>query len=316
MGTGLQKEFTGFYEARNRLICGDNLRELQDQIENETIDLIYLDPPFCSLQNYHLLSSAAENEHTCQSVSFNDVWHWNEIAEYELAVVEALPCHELIHFIKTIIDIWGKSNLAYYLCMMSLRLFELHRVLKSSGSIYLHCDQYASAYLRILMDIIFGRENFLNNIAWCYGLGGSSNRRWPRKHDDILWYSKKNDEHYFKASLIPATSYRMKGEMKKAPDYWNIPTINNMAKERTGYPTQKPEALLHRIITSSSREGNIVLDPFCGSGTTLIEAHKAMRRWVGIDQNAQAIEIAIQRLDGIGIDRTEYEMEYRNELDD
>jgi DNA modification methylase len=169
-------------------------------------------------------------------------------------------------------------------------------VLKPTGSIYLHCDGAAGHYLKILMDAVFGSENFLNDIAWCYGLGGSSRRYLPRKHDSILWYSRTPNGHYFAPAMTPATSARMAGQDKKVPDYWLIPTINNMAHERTGYPTQKPEALLERIIRSSSRPGDLVLDPFCGSGTTIVVAQRLGRRWVGIDMNPAAIQTTRRRL--------------------
>lgn len=151
-----------------------------------------------------------------------------------------------------------------------------------------------------MMDDVFGRENFLNNVVWCYGLGGSSARYWPRKHDDILWYSKKRDGHYFDAARVPATSRRMEGQDKKAPDYWDIPTINNMARERLGYPTQKPEALLQRIVESSSQKGGIVLDPFAGCGTTLVAAQLLKRQWIGIDISPTAVELMKRRMAKIG----------------
>jgi DNA modification methylase len=157
----------------------------------------------------------------------------------------------------------------------------MYRLLKPTGSIYLHCDWHASHYLKVMMDDVFGMQNFLNNIVWCYGLGGSSDRYWPRKHDDILWYSKKKGAHYFEAPRMPASSNRMRGQTKKVVDYWDIPTINNMAKERLGYPTQKPESLLERIVESSSRREEAVLDPFAGCGTALVAAH---RLWSAMDR--------------------------------
>jgi len=151
-----------------------------------------------------------------------------------------------------------------------------------------------------MMDDIFERSNFLNNVVWCYGLGGSSDRYWPRKHDDRLWYSKKRDQHHFEADLVPATSQRMKGEMKKAPDYWDIPTINNMAKERLGYPTQKPEALMERIVRSSSKRGDVVLDPFAGCGTTMVAAQRLDRQWIGIDISPTAVGLMKRRMEKVG----------------
>jgi len=191
-----------------------------------------------------------------------------------------------------------------YLVQIGVRLVHLRRMLKPSGSIYLHCDCKAAHYLKLLMDAIFGPECFLNNVVWLYGMGGSSKRYWPRKHDDLLWYSKYADGHWFEADMVPATSRRMAGRLKKAPDYWNIPAINNMSHERLGYPTQKPIELLKRIVRSSSPPGGVVLDPFCGGGTTCdaVETlnregpEKEPRIWVGIDITHLAINIVKHRL--------------------
>ena len=211
-----------FVNART-LYCADNLSQLLD-FPSECVDLIYLDPPFFSNRNYEVI--------------------WGDEAE-----------------VRSFEDRW-EGGIHVYINWMKERVIELHRVLKPTGSIYLHCDWHASHYLKVMMDEVFGVQNFLNNIVWCYGLGGSSKRYWPRKHDDLFWYSKRPDKQVFEADMIPATSNRMKGQLKKAPDYWNIPTINNQAKERLGYPTQKPEALLERIIRSSSPEKGLVLvDP-------------------------------------------------------
>ncbi len=280
-----------------RLYQGDNLSILQKEIDGESIDLIYLDPPFNSEQEYLMLPGGKMNENKYKNrKAFNDHWIWTTefevlfreiIEEYQSELPEALPA------LKRLL---GPTGIMAYLTLMTPRLIELKRVLKNSGSVYLHCDQHAGAYLRVLMDSVFGAANYLNTIVWCYGLGGSSSRRWPRKHDDILWYSKTPNGHFFNPVKIPAASNKMKGQLKKAPDYWHIPTINNMAKERNGYPTQKPLALLERIILSSSREGDTILDPFCGSGTTVYAAVKNNRKGIGIDQSEMAINIAMDRL--------------------
>jgi DNA modification methylase len=294
---------------------GDNLPALKEHFPDESIDLVYLDPPFNSNRAYTALQG---NENSAvkarRGAVFDDVWRWDDEAQrtyeklrvtsYELRVKTGVPHSSLATRHSSLLpdilpglkQITGETGLMAYLLMLAPRLVELRRVLKLTGSIYLHCDQHASAYIRILMDAVFGRENFLNCIVWCYGLGGSSRRYWPRKHDDILWYSKEPDAHYFDPVMIPATSQKLKGQLKKAPDFWQIPTINNQAKERVGYPTQKPEALLERIIGSSSRPGEVVLDPFCGSGTTLVAAQRLGRRWVGIDSSDEAIDIARERL--------------------
>jgi site-specific DNA-methyltransferase (adenine-specific) len=278
----------------------DNLNSLKKHIKEEYVDLIYLDPPFASQSDYGYLSRGNKPEtNSASSKAFSDKWTWNdevnELYENTIASLPELIAQTLMGFQLII----GKSELLAYLSFMAPRLLEMKRTLKASGSIYLHCDQHASSHLRVLMDSIFGRENYLNTIVWCYGLGGSSPRYWPRKHDDILWYSRELNGHYFKAAKIPATSNRMKNQMKKAPDFWNIPTINNMATERNGYPTQKPEALLERIILSTSRKGDIVLDPFCGSGTTLIVSVQNGRNAIGIDSNLTAINLAKERLNNV-----------------
>lgn len=265
---------------------------LRDSFADASVDLIYLDPPFNSDQNYYLTNSAEENE----PQAFKDRWRWDDKAETALIELKRRGENTLADFFTGVELFLGKSPLLVYLTMMGRRLVELRRVLKNQGSIYLHCDQNASAHLRLLMDAVFGTENYLNTIVWCYGLGGSSARRWPRKHDDILWYSRQPHSYYFEPDLIPAASQRMKGKSKKAPDYWIIPTINNMAKERCGWPTQKPLALLERIIRSSSRPGDVALDPFCGSGTTLEAALRLGRKAAGIDNSSAAIELTQRRL--------------------
>jgi len=167
------------------------------------------------------------------------------------------------------------------------------------GSIYVHCDWRLNSAIRLILDELMGSEQYLNEVVWLYGLGGSSERYWPRKHDTIFWYSKILDGHYFAADRIPATSQRMKGQDKKSPDYWAIPSINNMAEERTSYATQKPEALLERVIRSSSKEGDLVADFFCGSGTTLAVAEKLGRKWIGCDLGRFAVHTSRKRLIGV-----------------
>ena len=243
------------------IYCDDNLTRLAS-MPRESVDLIYLDPPFFSNRHYEVI--------------------WGDEAE-----------------VRSFEDRW-EGGIYHYVEWMKERLIEMRRVLKPTGSIYLHCDWHASHYLKVTMDEVFGVENFLNNVVWCYGLGGSSKRYWPRKHDDILWYSNVPGGHYFEADMIPATSARMAGMDKKAPDYWMIPTINNQAKERLGYPTQKPEELLERIVRSTSRRDDVVLDPFAGCGTTLVAAHRLQRRWIGIDISPTACNLMSRRLQKVG----------------
>jgi len=162
------------------------------------------------------------------------------------------------------------------------RLLLLKELLAPDGTIFVHLDQKKGHYIKIILDEIFGEQHFLNEIIWMYGLGGSSNKYFPQKHDNIYWYSNSKN-YFFNPPMVPATSQRMKGEDKKCPDYWDIPSLNNMAIERTSYPTQKPEALLERVIACASQEGDLVLDAFAGSGTTLAVAEKLRRKWIGID---------------------------------
>jgi DNA modification methylase len=231
---------------------------MEGKMEPESVDLIYLDPPFFSNRNYEVI--------------------WGDAGE-----------------VRSFDDRW-EGGMEVYIAWMGDRLRACHRVLKPTGSIYLHCDWHASHYLKVRMDEIFGMKNFLNNCVWIYGLGGSSKRYWPRKHDEILWYSKTPDKHFFDPPMVEATSNAMKGKLKKMLDSWDIPAINNMAKERLGYPTQKPEALLDLILTSSSRPNDVVLDPFCGCGTTMAVAHRLGRPWIGIDISPTAINTVRTRL--------------------
>jgi DNA modification methylase len=280
----------------SQLHYGDNLAVLRERIPSESVDLVYLDPPFNSKRTYNVLYRSAAGETPRESVrAFEDFWIWDSKTEQQFGelVTSGGKVASALKALRTLLD---RSDLMAYLVMMAPRLVELRRVLKPTGSIYLHCDQNASHYLKVVMDVIFGSDNFLNDVVWLYGLGGSSTRYWPRKHDDLLWYSKSPNRHYFEADTVPATSRRMAGAQKKATDYWDIPSINNMAKERIGFPTQKPLALLERIVRSSSPSDGVVLDPFCGCGTTVEAAERLGRTWVGIDVSYLAVDIIENRL--------------------
>jgi len=215
--------------------------------------------------------------------------------------------------------------------MLRPRLEAIHALLADDGSILVHLDHRAAHVVAILLDELFGagdrdprgnvaRAGFRNEIIWTYGLGGSSSRFYPRKHDTILWYTK-GDRWTFDPPKIPARSARMKGMQKKAldvfvgppaleegddgflpSDVWDVAAINNMAKERTGYPTQKPRALLDRLVGAHSRPGDLVLDPFCGSGTTIVAARDLGRRAIGIDASAEAVRVARARLSSVVAD--------------
>ena len=194
-------------------------------------------------------------------------------------------------------DAW--ESIDAYLAFMQPRIEYIHRVLRDDGSILLHCDWRTSHHLRLMLDSIFGEQHFVNHLIWTYGLGGSSPRRFARKHDDILFYAR-SDEYYFSPPMVPATSRRMEGQLKKATDVLDIPAINNMAAERLGYPTQKPIALLEMLISACCPDEGIVFDPFCGSGTALHAAQRLGRMWIGIDRNPDAVGVARNRLAGAG----------------
>jgi len=289
------------------LIQGDNLDALKN-LSDKSFDLIYLDPPFRSEQIYRNTKSAGE---TSGQKIFDDRWRWDDKSETTLRKLREHESESITKLVGGLELLLGKSGKYCYLLFMIERLIELKRLLAPSGSITLHCDQYASAWLRVVLDALFGEDNYLNTICWCYGLGGSSPRRFPRKHDDILWYSRVADKHFFNPPTEPARSQMMHGKMKKIPDFWYIPSINNMAHERTGYPTQKPLVLLERIVLACSPAGGRILDPFCGSGTTLLAALKHGHTCVGIDIAAEAIETTIRRFENEGFDRS-YSLQKRN----
>jgi len=190
-------------------------------------------------------------------------------------------------------DFWPSTT--DYLAFMRPRLIEMHRVLRPTGSILLHCDWRTSHHLRLLLDEVFGAERFVNHLIWSYGLGGSSPRRFARKHDDILFYVK-SEAYFFQPPRVPATSVRMRGQTKKATDVLDIPSINNMAAERTGYPTQKPLALLQLLIEACCPPGGVVADFFCGSGTTLVAAANLKREWIGCDVSSESVRISSRRM--------------------
>ncbi len=305
----------------NALYYGDNLEILREYIKDETIDLIYLDPPFNSKQSYNILFGEKNGTQSpAQIKAFEDTWHWDRKAEETYREIEENLPKETADLIRALRSFLGENDMMAYLVMMAIRLQELHRVLKPIGSIYLHCDPTASHYLKLVMDAVFGGKNFRNEIIWLYTRPGTKHQKqFPKVHDIILWYSK-SDNWIFKpgAIRIPysqrtiergkysvATSKVTKGINQrvlpkggKCPeDWWHIPMIQGNARERLGYPTQKPEALLERIIKASSNEGDIILDPFCGCGTTITVAEKLKRKWIGIDITHLAVSLMKHRLE-------------------
>ncbi len=363
---------------QNILYYGDNLEILRnpEYFPNEFVDLIYLDPPFNSNRNYNVLfkaESGADSE--AQITAFEDTWHWSETAlSTYFDLVQQGPA-TVATAIKALKSLIGHNQMMAYLVMMAARLVELERVLKPTGSLYLHCDPTASHYLKILLDAILGVENYRNEIVWQRAPSkGLASRRLPTNHDVILAYQKTQqalwnaDEmfvpydmenlyektleqyshidddgrRYSLTSLVnpnrdrPNLTYEFLGinrvwrwtkermqkayedgivvqtkpgnvprqkryldEQKGKPlgDIWtDIPPLQGDSAEKLSYPTQKPEALLERIIRASSNEGDIVLDPFCGCGTTIAAAQKLNRRWIGIDITHLSIALQKYRL--------------------
>jgi DNA modification methylase len=302
------------------LYYGDNLDILRHHIPDESIDLIYLDPPFNSNRSYNVLfreetgaASAAQIE------AFEDTWNWAGAAATYDEVMRG-PHQQVARFLKAMVEGLGHNDVTAYLTMMAIRLVELRRGLKPTGSIYLHCDPTASHYLRLLMDAVFGVACFQNEVIWSYRRWPSPSNHFQRMHDVLLFYAKspagpgafnveyeENSPSYirrFKGKtqmLDPETKTRkitLESDSKGLPqrDVWEISIIAGFGKERLGYPTQKPLALLERIVTASSNPGDIVLDPFCGCGTAVHAAHKLGRRWIGIDITYLAIGLIRRRM--------------------
>lgn len=374
----------------NHLYYGDNLQVLREHIATESVDLIYLDPPFNSQTTYNVLfRSPAGEQSQAQIEAFEDTWHWNDSAEQAFDEVMQSGNTDVAELLRTLRAFLKENDMMAYLTMMAVRLLELHRVLKPTGSLYLHCDPTASHYLKVLMDAVFGPRNFLNEISWKRTYSHGSAKRYGPLHDVILFYAKgdnyfwqglkaKHNPEYinkhfryedeatgkkFQAisltgagvrhgdsgkpwhNIDPTTVGRhwalpskvlfgLKIENKTIqealdaldsagriywpkkkggtprlkwyaddtdgiaiPDIWtDIGPISAQATERLGYPTQKPEALLERIILSSCSKGSVVLDPFCGCGTTIHAAQKLGRQWIGIDITHLAISLIEKRI--------------------
>ena len=367
----------------NQLYFGDNLDILRQHIADESVDLIYLDPPFNSNSTYNVLFRERSGEESAaQITAFDDTWRWNiesELAYQDVITQQAGKVGDLLAAMRAFL---GQNDMMAYLTMMAQRMVELHRVLKPTGSIYLHCDPTASHYLKLLMDAVFGADRFRNEIVWRRtNAKGLAFKGYPRNNDILLYYSKEADfswnrpfrpyddeyvqrfyrnveegtgRRYTLSDLTnpnrnrPNLTYEWNGHlrvwrwtkerMQEAHDnglihysssglarqkryldemqgnpvdtIWeDIKPIQAHAQERLGYPTQKPEALLERIISASSNEGDVVLDPFCGCGTAVAAAERLNRRWIGIDITHLAITLIRHRLhDAFGDDLRPYEV--------
>jgi site-specific DNA-methyltransferase (adenine-specific) len=311
----------------NALYHGDNLYILREYIQDETIDLVYLDPPFQSGRDYNLLFKSADGTRPPALIkAFTDTWHWDMAAKdaFDELVTSGADVGLALAAIERVMP---RTPMLAYLAMMAVRLVELRRVLKKTGSLYLHCDPTASHYLKMVLDAVFGPSNFRNEIVWNYeasGLGTVRRTSFPMKHDIIFWYSagadyvyqpqlrdykpeykalyKKDAKGWYRPKwrvLPDGTKYKVKQRMKEGvpiSDVWSMPSLTGPHKERLGFPTQKPLALVERIVQASSREGDLVLDPFCGCGTTIHAAQALKRRWIGIDIAKQAVDIIQERL--------------------
>ena len=371
---------------RNALFYGDNLDVLPRHVTDSSVDLVYLDPPFKSDQDYNVLFEEHDGaKSAAQILAFGDTWEWNTEAErsYEEIVEHGGRVSDVMRAFRAFL---GTSDMMAYLAMMSPRLLELHRVLKPSGSLYLHCDPTASHYLKLLLDAVFGPTNFKNEVIWQRTNAHNGARQYGRIHDSLLFYVKTDSYTWNQVSTNygPSQLKRYKkdadGRLYKAEnltgerinsnsgkfawrgskpgptrgwgytieqleEWWgqglilkkrdgtprldglkvylenmpgkalqsvwtDIPRIPNTSKERLGYPTQKPQALLERILLSSTKEGDVILDPFCGCGTAIEAAQKLNRTWIGIDITHLAIGLIKYRLQGAFGDsiKSEYEV--------
>ena len=310
----------------NTLYYGDNLDILRKKVKSETVDLCYIDPPFNSNRNYNQIYNNVGEEDRAQAQAFTDTWKWDELATtgYEdiIGNAEGRFQPHLVDLIKGLSAVLHEGSLLAYLVSMSLRVTEIQRVLKSTGSFYLHCDPTASHYLKLLLDAIFCSQggDFQNEIVWGYRTGGAGKRHFARKHDVIFFYAKSGtftfNAQYYKSWQNKRYNYNPKypehfDEAEKkwyhlslCRDVWeDLNPIGTENKERLGYPTQKPESLLQRIITASSNEGDVVLDAYCGCGTTIAVAQALDRRWIGIDITYQSISLVLRRLEkAFGVD--------------
>ena len=358
----------------NHLYYGDNLSVLRDSIQDASVDLIYLDPPFNSNADYNALFRTPKGQASpAQMSAFTDTWQWDDaVSGQAVSEVKRSQFQDAAKMLDAMVGFLGKNALTAYLAMMAVRLVELHRVLKPTGSLYLHCDPTASHYLKILLDAVFGARNFRNEIVWRRtNAHNVRTKSFPKVQDTILFYGKSDENIWHKqftgysaeqlsryeedetGRLFTGQDLTMKGgsadrkrewrgtkpsdgrgwgaSLEQREDWWaqslillkkdgtprldgrkvfldekpgkqtdsiwtDILRVGNTSDERLGYPTQKPVALLERILNASSNSGDVVLDPFCGCGTTVHAAQKLGRQWIGIDVTHLAIGLIERRL--------------------
>ena len=288
---------------RRELYTGDNLPIMRG-LDSESVDLVYLDPPFNTGRGFPLPARSGR-EGRAMKTAFDDTWKLSDVhLDEHLAMRRDYP--RAADIINALAAVNGDSWMAY-LIYMGARLAEIHRILKPSGSVYYHCDPTMSHGVKLLMDAIFGRANFRNEVIWYYGGGGASKRQWGRKHDVILFYSKSR-KWIFNADAVRRPHKWDKGQLRadgSGRDYEKgaLPDdvyvrhgVMPWSKESVGYPTQKPLALLDRIIKASSPPDGLVLDPFCGCATTCVAAEMQQQQWMGIDLSTEALDELKQRM--------------------
>ena len=289
----------------NRLYTADNISVMRG-MDSESVDLIYLDPPFNSKRTY-----AAPIGSKAAGASFKDMWTWKDDVDELLLDYMFDKYPKLIKYIRIIGGVSGEAMMSYCL-YMAQRIIEMHRILKPTGSLYLHCDPTASHYIKIMLDGVFGQSNYRNEIIWHYKRWTTKSYDFQKMHDTILRYSKGKGvtwnqpyQPYSTKTIHRAVSVDGKTNLAETRDdkkgvrmdcTWDIPTVHSQSREYTHYPTQKPLALLHRIIKASSNEGDVVLDPFCGCATTCVAAQQLQRRWIGIDIEEKAADVLVRRL--------------------
>lgn len=302
----------------NKLYYGDNLDNLRKYIKDEIVDWCYIDPPFNSKRNYNQIYLNQGQEDKAQARAFIDTWTWNDEAVKEFEQIttnyNGVFTKQSINLIIGLEKVLGRGSLLAYLVSMTLRIAEIYRVLKPTGSFYFHCDPTASHYLKLIIDAIFCAQGgeFQNEIIWAYKTGGATKRRFARKHDVIFFYSKTEDfifnpqkeksymmhKYGFKKSDFQIDKETgLQYSMVYQKDVFDIPSIGSDSAERLGYPTQKPEGLLERIISASTNLGDVVLDAYCGCGTTIAVAERLKRRWIGMDITYQSISLILKRLE-------------------